>query len=285
MKTNIGPRKGWSAARLQTGDGFTLIELLVVIAIIAVLAGMLMTTVAKAKSAGQSVRCLNNLKQLQLCWKLYSDDNEDALPPNKIDLREWNFDSICPEGYQNARGSWVLGNAMKDLSPSKIQNGVLFRYNNSVAIYHCPADQSKVDYHPNLLRSRSYAMSYFMNGDKYLMGESFPRVKEKYSQLASPSNLFVFLDEAEQAIQDGVFYLHYPEDNGERSAGIHWMDIPGDRHSRGCNLTFADGRATRLPWKWTKKKALVDQPPDGYPQNPLDFQDLRSLQQFMPESP
>src|SRR6267143_454322 len=172
MRTKDEPRKSWSATRIQTGDGFTLIELLVVIVIIAVLAGMLLTTVAKGKSAAQSVTCLSNLKQLQVCWMMYPQDHDDALPPNKLESRSWNFDSICPEGLENASGSWVLGNAMKDANLWNIQNGVLFQYNHSAAIYHCPTDKSKVDNHPNLLRNRSYAMSYFMNGDRHLLGES-----------------------------------------------------------------------------------------------------------------
>ncbi len=284
MKTNDGPSKTSSGIPLQTGFGFTLVELLMVIAIIAVLAGLLLPVLTKGKSATQSLACMNNLKQLHQGWAMYPDDHNGELPPNKLNLQSWNFDSICPEGFENANGSWVLGNATKDVNTWGVKNGVLFQYNPSAAIYHCPSDKSKVDNHPNVVRNRSYAMSYFMNGDKYLLGEYFPLVKEKYSQVAndSPGNLFVFIDEAEQAIQDGVFFLHYPRDNGEREArAAHWMDIPGDRHHRGCNITFADGHAMRLPWKWTKKNAIVDQAP----KNSLDFQDLRTLQQFMPEKP
>ena len=67
-----------SAAR----RGFTLIELLVVIAIIAILAAMLLTALSRAKSRALSVACLNNLKQLGICWQLYPTDNKDVLVPN-----------------------------------------------------------------------------------------------------------------------------------------------------------------------------------------------------------
>ena len=269
--------------------GFTLIELLVVTAVIAILASMLLGGVGLVKSTAQSAFCKNNVKQLMQGWFMYAHEHEDRMAPNKLDRNQWGFDSVCPEGYANAPGSWVLGDAMSDADPRSIRDGVLFQYNPSLGIYHCPSDKSNIDAHPGIQRIRSYAMSYCMNGDKTLTGsdgyvENFPLVKEKTTQLANPARLFVFIDEAAQAIKDGTFFSHYPGDDGESPPppGPHWMDVPADRHMQGCNLTFADGHAERVKWRCPKGQDVNGTPaPVGSP----DFQDLRTLQQYLPDAP
>jgi prepilin-type N-terminal cleavage/methylation domain-containing protein len=99
---------------------FTVIELLVVIVIIAILAAVLLPGLSRAKAKPQSIACLNNLKELQLAWIVYTDDNNQLLPANQL------FVGTGPRS--SPPGCWVLGNAQMDLTISNITNGVLFPY-------------------------------------------------------------------------------------------------------------------------------------------------------------
>ena len=255
--------------RWPTLRGFTLIELLVVIAIIAILASMLLPALSKAKSKAQGTTCLNHQKQLQLCWQMYTDDNNSVMPPNGSNLSQGPNPIISSSSLQ---GSWIIGNAQTDRSPSNIISGILFPYNRSVAIYHCPADRSTVKDLPQLRRFRSYMLNFYLNGN---IPEE-PRLKRKEAQLHYPAKVFTFIDASEWMISDGVFFVRWL---GYTWGGDRiWNDIPSDRHSQGANLAFADGHAAPWRWRWPKRNKQPFLPVA----NNADLLDLRRLQQTLP---
>src|SRR2546423_1352724 len=150
--------RGSRPALFPIAGAFTLIELLLVIAI---LAALLLPALSRAKDKARTIGCLSNLKQLETCWHLYAVDNRDLLPPN-------NSVMLIGGGALATGISWCPDHAATDTNSVDLQSGVLFAYNTSVAIYHCPADNSQVagPGGPLLpqLRNRSYNMSQSVNG-------------------------------------------------------------------------------------------------------------------------
>src|SRR5215472_16659082 len=107
----------------KRSGGFTLIELLVVIAIIAILAAMLLPALSKAKERALTAQCIGNLRQLQLCYRMYCDENNNLLPPNGGTVTT------------GAANSWIgQSDAQKDATTINIQGGMLYRYNTSAGI-------------------------------------------------------------------------------------------------------------------------------------------------------
>src|SRR5262245_35584789 len=122
---------GWFRFHRAQG-GFTLIELLVVIAIIAILAALLLPSLARSKQQAQNIACLNNLRQLQICIHLYALDHSDTLPPNNF---VYDIETSGPTVGFDADLTWCPGNTRLDDTTANIERGKLFPYNRSTAIY------------------------------------------------------------------------------------------------------------------------------------------------------
>ncbi|HOC57675.1 MAG TPA: prepilin-type N-terminal cleavage/methylation domain-containing protein [Verrucomicrobiota bacterium] len=265
-------RNGGSAAgeppevRRPGTSAFTLIELLVVIAIIAILAALLLPALARAKEKAWTVGCLNNLKQVATCWHLYATDNSDLLAPNNSIMvfsgPSWSVGS--------ASISWCPDHPRTDTNTLDLQSGVLFPYNTSVAIYHCPADRSTVEVGGQLtsrLRNRSYNMSQSVNGyPEYLLRLGIPGLSDlpawrKFTEIRRPvpSQLFVFIDEHADTLYDAQF----GNPVGGPWWGKMWFDVPSDRHNQGGCLSFADGHVERWRWKVPKTGAFPGRIPSA----------------------
>lgn len=236
--------RGLPWQRRGTG-AFTLIELLVVIAIIAILAALLLPSLSRAKSRAHQITCVGNLKQLNLTWTLYADDNNQGLVQNGGGA------DVTASGQR----LWVLG--AEHTSPTAFTNmeyllnpqyAAFAEYVKSPGLYKCPTDRTRVEVMGSSERRvRNYALNGYMNWFPLPQdGKIFPgyRTFRKMGELSGvrPGQVFTFIDASPQSICYPAFVVMMTE------TGWLWHR-PSVEHGSSTPFGFADGHVESHRWR------------------------------------
>ena len=237
------------SAAVRGQSAFTLVELLVVVALIGILAALLLPALGKAKARAQGIACLSNTRQLGYAWILYANDHEDRLAYNLGgDASRKTVALRTNQNWVNNIMSWELDS--DNTNTATITEASLGQYaNRAASIYRCPSDHALSTIQREAgwtARIRSYSMNAMVGdaGERSKTGANLnnPGCVQffRMGSIPKPSEIFVFLDEHPDSINDGYFL--------NRAADQSWIDLPASYHDGAAAFSFADGHSRLKRW-------------------------------------
>lgn len=219
-----------AAHNFSRHDGFTLVELLVVIGIIAVLIGLLLPTLNKAREAARQVKCMANMKQLASAVIQYANDNRSIMPGRASDP-PLSFDYIFWQPTRNITDSALARYLSKDRSILE-------------SIFRCPSDN--IDQRPNT-RGTPFRYSYSMNS--WVSSRGIGNLR-RLKDIRNPSERIMLVCEDEKTLDDGFY-------NMEGDKLYDWL------RGVSCNVLAARHEMKRkaargIVWTGDKTTSLFD---------------------------
>ncbi len=253
--------------------GFTLIELLVVIAIIALLMAILLPALSRAREGGKRAVCLNHIKQLQMAWGEYTEENDDKVPSGDVSYshnfptppgpqdgwyewpHQWNTNTVPSIGSKTLPHNYTvnIANPKEADWQHAIACGLLWKYIKEFKIYQCPVGR-KGEYVTYMMAHSLNTWPNSGNGGSLSANEFKAFEIRRKGQIKRTAERIVFIDEGGSGT--GAFYLVY-----RTASTLKWGDYPPMRHGKGTTFSFVDGHAEYR--KWTAKTTL-DCTPDKY---------------------